>query len=113
MFTRVIGHIRRQPVAFIAPFFALGGGALAANNYIRSTDTIPEGDLAGSTYGNPVIASGKVTNAKLANSSLTLSPATGLTGGGSVALGAGTTLGVAAAGIGTSQPHRGAVTTRQ
>ena len=111
MFRRVVEQVRRQPVAFVALFVALGGSAVAANNYIRSTDTIPEGDLAGSTYGNPVIASGKVTNAKLANSSLTVSPGTGLTGGGSVALGASTTLGVADGGIGTTQLHDGAVTT--
>jgi hypothetical protein len=66
MLRRVVTHIRRQPVAFVALFFALGGGAIAANTYIRSTDTISEGDLAGSTYGKPVIASGAVTDTKVA-----------------------------------------------
>jgi hypothetical protein len=30
MFRRVLGHIRRQPVAFVALLFAVGGGAMAA-----------------------------------------------------------------------------------
>jgi hypothetical protein len=103
--------MRQNVVAFTALFFALGGGAMAANSYIKTSDTISEGDLAGSTYGKPVIASGAVTNGKLANSSLTVSPGTGLTGGGSVSLGASTTLGVADGGIGTTQLHDGSVTT--
>jgi hypothetical protein len=84
---------------------------MAANTYIRSSDTIPSGDLAGSTYGSPLIASGNVTNAKLANSSLSVNSGTGLSGGGSVALGASTTLGVADGGINTTQLHDGSVTT--
>jgi hypothetical protein len=111
MLRGVVGHVRRQPVAFVALFFALGGGAMAANNFIRSSDTIPSGDLAGSTYGSPSIKSGAVTNDKLANSSLTVSPGTGLTGGGSVSLGGSTTLGVADGGIGTTQLAGGSVTT--
>jgi hypothetical protein len=51
------------------------------------------GDLSG-TYPNPTIGPGKVTNTKLANSSLTLTPGSGLTGGGSIALGASGTLSV-------------------
>ena len=98
-------------MATLAFFFALTGGAFAANTYIRSSDTIPSGDLAGSTYGSPLIASGKVTNAKLANPSLSVNSGTGLSGGGSVALGASTTLGVAAGGITTTQLHDGSVTT--
>jgi hypothetical protein len=110
MFRRVLAHIRRQPVAFVALFFALGGGAMAASSYIRSTDTIPAGDLAGSRYGNPVIAAGKVTNAKLQNSSLTVTAGTGLSGGGSVSLGGSTTLGIANGGVGTTQLASGSVT---
>jgi hypothetical protein len=34
---------------------------MAANTYIGSTDAIPSGDLAGSSYGSPVIASAAVT----------------------------------------------------
>lgn len=95
MFRRALEHIRRQPVAFVALFFALGGGAMAANNFIRSTATIPQGsDLAGSTYGMPLIADGAVTNNKLANSSLTVGSGNGLTGGGSISLGGSRTLSV-------------------
>jgi collagen triple helix repeat protein len=68
------------------------------------------GDLTGS-YPNPLIAAGAVTNAKLANPALTINAGTGLTGGGSVALGGQGTLGVADGGIGTTQLQDGAVTT--
>jgi BclB C-terminal domain-containing protein len=44
------------------------------------------GDLNGS-YPNPAIASGAVTNSKLANPSLSIAAGSGLSGGGSVALG--------------------------
>jgi hypothetical protein len=64
MCRRFLRPIRRQPVAFVALFFALGGGAMAANSYIRSSDTVPSGDLVGSTYGSPVIAGGAVTTGK-------------------------------------------------
>jgi hypothetical protein len=71
MARRLLGHVKRQPVAFVALFFALSGGALAANNYIRSTDIVSAGDLAGSTYGAPLIKSGAVGSDKLANESVT------------------------------------------
>ncbi len=91
MFGRVAGHIRRQPVAFaalfVALFFGLGSTAAAASKFLTASDPITQGDLAGSTYGNPTIASGAVTNGKLANPSLTISAGTGLTGGGTIALG--------------------------
>lgn len=45
------------------------------------------GDLSGA-YPNPVIGARVVTNSKLANPSLTITPGTGLKGGGSIALGA-------------------------
>jgi hypothetical protein len=51
------------------------------------------GDLTGS-YPNPTIAAGKVTNGKLANSSLTVTPGAGLTGGGPIALGGSASLSV-------------------
>jgi hypothetical protein len=73
MVRRLLGHIKRQPVAFVALFFALTGGAVAANTYIRSTDTVPAGDLAGSTYGAPLIAGGAVGTTKLADGSVTTS----------------------------------------
>ena len=66
MFRRIMRHIGRNTVAYLALFAALGGGATAATNYIQSTDTIPAGDLAGSTYGDPLIAAGKLTTAKFA-----------------------------------------------
>jgi hypothetical protein len=94
MFGRALGVIRRQLVAFVALFFALGGTALAANDFITAKETIPAGDLAGSTYGDPLIAAGKVTNAKLQNPSLSITAGTGLTGGGTVALGSSATIGV-------------------
>jgi hypothetical protein len=51
------------------------------------------GDLTG-TYPNPRIGAGAVTDGQLAHSSLTISPGTGLTGGGPVALGGSGTLSV-------------------
>jgi hypothetical protein len=51
------------------------------------------GDLTGN-YPNPTIAAGAVTNAKLANPSLTITAGTGLTGGGATALGGSTSLSV-------------------
>jgi hypothetical protein len=61
MFRRVLRHIRRRSGGFVAPFFALEGGAMAANTDIASTDAIPSRDLAGSSYGSPVIASRALT----------------------------------------------------
>jgi hypothetical protein len=121
-----LGGLRRRltyanVIATLALFFALTGGAMAGVKYITASDTIPAtSDLAGSTYGNPQIAAGKVTsgkvadgavsNVKLQNSSLSVNPGTGLTGGGSVALGGSTSLGVANGGIGTNQLADGSVT---
>lgn len=67
------------------------------------------GDLSGS-YPNPVLGAGVVTNAKLAHASLTIGAGTGLSGGGSIALGASGTLSVADGGIGPTQLADGAVT---
>jgi hypothetical protein len=58
-------------MATLAFFFALTGGAMAVGKYIVSTDPITSGDLAGSTYGSPVIAPGKVTTAKIADGAIT------------------------------------------
>jgi hypothetical protein len=91
---RTLGHLRGNLIALVALFFALTGGALAATKYLTASDTIPAGDLAGSTYGDPVINNGAVSNAKLANRSLTISAGTGLSGGGSIALGGSGTLSV-------------------
>ena len=52
-------------------FFALGGGAIAGVKYLTTSDPITQGDLAGSTYGNPLIANGKVTTAKIADGAIT------------------------------------------
>src|SRR5262245_47910930 len=58
-------------VATLAFFFALTGGSMAATKFLQASDPISEGDLAASTYGNPVIAAGKVTTAKIANEAIT------------------------------------------
>jgi hypothetical protein len=71
MFMRIVRHMGRNTVAYLALFAALGGGATAATNYIQATDTIPAGDLAGSTYGDPLIATGKVGTSQLADGSVT------------------------------------------
>ena len=94
MFSRVVRCVRCQPVAFVALFFALGGGAMAVPKFLTSGDSITQGDPAGSTYGDPLIANGAVTNGKLAHPSLTVSAGAGLTGGGSIALGGSGTLSV-------------------
>src|SRR5262245_61944857 len=73
MLSRLRTHIRHNVVGYIALVFAVSGGALAANNYIRSTDTISGGDLDGSTYGSPVIAQNAVNSGKIANGSVTTS----------------------------------------
>jgi hypothetical protein len=51
-------------IATLALFFALTGTATAVGKYLTTSDPIIQGDLAGSTYGNPVIADGKITTAK-------------------------------------------------
>ena len=59
-------------MATVALFFALTGGAVAAGvKYIVATDSITQGDLAGSTYGSPAIAAGKVTTGKIADGAVT------------------------------------------
>ena len=55
----------------LAFFFALTGGAAAVNKYLMAQDPIVDGDLAGSTYGNPVIEAGAVSSPKLADGSVT------------------------------------------
>jgi hypothetical protein len=72
------GGLRRRlsyanVMATLAFFFALTGGAMAATKYLQATDPITAGDLAGSTYGNPLIASGKVTSTKIADGAITSS----------------------------------------
>ena len=54
-------------MATLAFFFALTGGALAATGALKATDPITAGDLAGSTYGTPVVAAGAITSAKFAS----------------------------------------------
>jgi hypothetical protein len=43
MLRGIARHLRNQPVAFVALFVALGGGAMAANGFIRASDVIPRG----------------------------------------------------------------------
>jgi len=60
-------------MATLAFFFALTGGALAVGKvpFIQTTDPIPAtSDLTG-TYGNPLIGTGKVTPAKIADGAIT------------------------------------------
>lgn len=58
-------------MATLAFFFALTGGTMAATKYLQATDPITDGDLTGSTYATPVIASGKVTTGKVAVGAIT------------------------------------------
>jgi hypothetical protein len=51
-------------MATLAFFFALTGSATAVGKYLTAGSPITSGDLAGSTYGNPVIADGAITTAK-------------------------------------------------
>src|SRR5205085_3462005 len=106
-------HIRRQPVAFVALFFALSGAAVAGAGYLKASDKITKGDLAGSTYGDPVIAAHKVTNKKLQHASLTVATdGSTLTGGGPINLGGSnsTPLGVADGGITNTKPANPSLT---
>jgi hypothetical protein len=58
-------------MATLAFFFALTGAATAGVKYIATTDPIPStSDLTG-TYGNPLIGTGKVTTAKIADGAIT------------------------------------------
>jgi hypothetical protein len=71
MLSKLHSHFRHNVVGYLALFFALSGGAFAANTYIRTTDTIPSNsDLTG-TYGSPLIAADKVNSGKVLNDSLT------------------------------------------
>jgi hypothetical protein len=59
-------------MATLAFFFALTGASMAGVKYIAANDVIPAtSDLAGSTYGNPLIAAGKVTSGKIADGAIT------------------------------------------
>jgi hypothetical protein len=58
-------------MATLAFFFALTGASMAGVKYIAASDVIPaSSDLAGSTYGNPLIAADKVTSAKIADGAI-------------------------------------------
>ncbi len=73
-----------------------GNGSLLTNLNAGnlSSGTVPLAQLSGITSAQLSAAAG-ITNAQLTNSSLTVSPGTGLTGGGSVSLGGTTTLNLA------------------
>jgi len=55
-------------MATLALFLALTGGATAAAKFLVADAQIPAGDLAGSTYGAPVVANGTLTSEKFAAS---------------------------------------------
>jgi zona occludens toxin (predicted ATPase) len=58
-------------MATLAFFFALTGASMAGVKYIAASDPIPStSDLTG-TYGNPMIASGKVTTGDIADGAVT------------------------------------------
>ncbi len=70
---RLRGVISANVIAALALFFGLSGTALAGVKYLTASDSISAGDLAGSTYGAPVIAPGRVTSAKIADGAITSS----------------------------------------
>ena len=69
MLRKLGGHARQNVIAYVALFFALSGGAVAANNALKVGDAAG-GDLTG-TYPNPTIGADKVNSAKVADDSLT------------------------------------------
>jgi Chaperone of endosialidase len=87
----------------------ISDSAVTANKL--SVSAVTANSIAGDAVTSPAIANGTVANADLVSSSLFVLAGTGLSGGGSVALGGSITLGVADGGIDTTQLHDGAVTT--
>lgn len=85
-----------------APITVSGAGLIAVNNATTSTVGVLElaGDLGGTGTSPTVVNGSHITNASvpnsgLVNSSLTVTAGTGLSGGGSVALGSSVTLSLA------------------
>jgi fibronectin-binding autotransporter adhesin len=74
---------------------ALSAGNLLVYNGSAWVNQSISGDVTITGAGVATIGNGAVTNAKLQNSSVSVTAGTGLTGGGSVALGGTTSLGVA------------------
>ena len=62
MFRRVVAHVRRQPVAFVALFFAITGTGFAGTNYLAVRDPVPRSHLSGSNYGNRLAANEAITH---------------------------------------------------
>lgn len=79
---------------------------LAAVGYALMAAEVADGSVNGAK-----IAPGAVDNTKLANSGLTVTPGTGLAGGGPVALGGNVSLGLANGGVGAAQLAGNAVQT--
>jgi sugar lactone lactonase YvrE/uncharacterized protein YqcC (DUF446 family) len=80
-----------------------GSSPTLAVNVDGTTLVIASDVLSVGSIGGNQVQNGSLGNAKLANPGLTVSAGTGLTGGGLVALGGSTTLGVATGGIGAGQ----------
>lgn len=106
-------------VALLALFVSLGGSAYATLNLPKNsvgTAQLKKGAVTTAKLRNSAVTANKVkphslNDSKLATPALRINAGTGLTGGGSIALGRSGALAVAAGGIGAGQLADGAVTT--
>lgn len=112
MVGKILRHVGRNAVAYVALFVALSGSAVAAirlpansvgTNELRNRavtgrkvrlHALTGANIKASSLGTAVLANGAVTNRKLASPALSVNPGTGLIGGGQIALGGSGTLSV-------------------